>query len=439
MLFEYLPRNAQPHAGSFRFSGEKRVEDPPLVFLEYSATGIGDLEHEGGRLILPGGFEFETPSVRHRLDGVDDEVHQHLADLVEVHDQRGQPFGEVGRHRDFRLDQVHLRHIQAVAHHFVKAVGQELRFARPREMKHLLNDAIHFADLLEHVVEHFLLRRVESEFPLEHLGVEVDSREGVPDLMGNAGRQGAEGLEAFRLLEALFEFPGLGGIFFVVDNPFQFARNVENREGVIVIVAPPARMGPLAPNGLRPPQARPDRALQVGLFGLIDHSRVLLAHEVFSVNHFTRAVHAVDTHAAIDQEDAVLNGIEPDFQLALGPFHRVEKHCILDRDPQLMPDGQEQIAAFRPYAESTVVGHVQEADHLFLAHERDADDLIHRVLGHALPQCRKGDLAYGKPANRVLLVVPVHQLRRHGQKLDTIKQGRRETVMGGQLQQPFFL
>ena len=55
------------------------------------------------------------------------------------------------------LYEVHLRHIQAVAHDFIEAVGHELRIARPREMEHLLNDTVHLAYLLEYVFEHLLL------------------------------------------------------------------------------------------------------------------------------------------------------------------------------------------------------------------------------------------------------------------------------------------
>ena len=162
--------------------------------------------------------------------------------------------------------------------------------------------------------------------------------------MGDSCGQRSQRLEPFGLLKALLEFPGFGGVLLIIDHPFEVSGHVKDRKCVIVVVASPARVGALPANGLSAPQTCPDGTLDMGLLGPVDDLRVFLPDQVRPVNHLAGAVHPINPHPFINQEDGILDGVKADLQFGFRAFHRVEEHCILDGNPELVSDGPEQFA-----------------------------------------------------------------------------------------------
>src|SRR3990172_9910722 len=69
---------ARPLAGLF--SGEERVEYLLYVFRRYADAGVGDLDHgemPAARVLLAVRLDREPALLRHRVERVQDEVHEH--------------------------------------------------------------------------------------------------------------------------------------------------------------------------------------------------------------------------------------------------------------------------------------------------------------------------------------------------------------------------
>ena len=79
--------NPKPQAGAFfSLGGDKRLENRPYHLRGNAGTGIGDQNpHPSMEIILPrnmAGANHQFASIGHGILGVDDQVREHLADLV---------------------------------------------------------------------------------------------------------------------------------------------------------------------------------------------------------------------------------------------------------------------------------------------------------------------------------------------------------------------
>src|SRR5512143_2980547 len=94
--------DGKPEAGPLRLRGEERVEDVVHHVVGDPASGVAHLEHHAGPLLGKGGAcsDREGAASSHRLDGVGDEVPQHLPQLVRIHGDDGEIGEKVDHGRD---------------------------------------------------------------------------------------------------------------------------------------------------------------------------------------------------------------------------------------------------------------------------------------------------------------------------------------------------
>ena len=101
MLLHDRVRDGQPEPGALAdlLRREERIEDLGLHIRRHARTVVGDLEGDRVALdVVPRADDERAAAVgrEHRLLGVDDQVEQHLLDLVRVGKDLRQPGGERG-------------------------------------------------------------------------------------------------------------------------------------------------------------------------------------------------------------------------------------------------------------------------------------------------------------------------------------------------------
>ena len=108
-------------------------------------------------------------------------------------------------------------------------------------------------------------------------------------------------------------------------------------------------MGSLPLHRLSPPEARPNGTFGRRLVLLVEDFRIFFPDQIppFPINHLTGAIDAEDAKLVVDQEETVLDGVETDFELALGPLDGFEELRIFDGHAELIADGRQKLAPLR--------------------------------------------------------------------------------------------
>ena len=135
-----------------------------------------------------GGFDRQLAAVRHRIAGIDREIHDHLLELIgigadppeigrEHGDERNVLANEAAEHLvHLRDDAVEIEHLGL--EHLPPAVGEQLAGQRSRPLGRL-------ADLLD-IASLGIARR---QFPQQELRVAQDRRQEVIEVVGDAARE----------------------------------------------------------------------------------------------------------------------------------------------------------------------------------------------------------------------------------------------------------
>ena len=103
--------------------------------------------------------------------------------------------------------------------------------------------------------------------------------------MSDSGSKSPQRFEPLGLLQAVFQFPFLGDVFFIIDDAFHITIGIQDREGVVVIVPAPSWMGTFPLHGLSPPEAGPNRAFRGRLILPVENFGILLSDEVSPAFH----------------------------------------------------------------------------------------------------------------------------------------------------------
>ena len=169
---------------------EERIEDLRLQILGDARAIVVDLENDRFLVgIVPGADDEHAPSVRreHRLLRVDDEVEQHLLDLVAVGEHLRQAGGERIDDGDVRDALLVRAQRERFAHDLVDVHHGARRLPLARERQKVADDprgALRFAeDRLEPAAE----RRIERRLLRQPLGPAQDGRQRVVELVRDAG------------------------------------------------------------------------------------------------------------------------------------------------------------------------------------------------------------------------------------------------------------
>src|ERR1041384_2599962 len=97
-------REPEPHA-FFLLGCKERAEDVGQRRFGNADPGVGDGDHHGIRAVARGA-DRHLAAAGHRLGGVEQEIDQHLLELVGVRLDRRQPAGDIGFYPDLVVEQI---------------------------------------------------------------------------------------------------------------------------------------------------------------------------------------------------------------------------------------------------------------------------------------------------------------------------------------------
>ena len=190
---------------------EERIEDLRLHVFGHARPIVGDFEHDRVAIeVVPGADDERAATVRadHGLFGVDDEVEQHLLDLMRI----GERLGESGGKRLDGHDVVDALLVRAqrqrFADHLVEIDHGARRVALAGEGQQVADDLGGALRLAEDGLE--AAARVVVGRPLRQaFGPGEDGRERVIELVRDAGNCLPEGRELLGLEQLVVEVAGL--------------------------------------------------------------------------------------------------------------------------------------------------------------------------------------------------------------------------------------
>jgi hypothetical protein len=189
---------------AFALGREERLEASALRVLVHADAGIADFDFHvtaGERA----GAHREGAALGHRIDGIEHEIGQRLADFtLRSHDDR-----KVARELRFQVDDdsALLRHVAPararqldhLTDQIVEVHRRELhlRFARPIELAHAHHRRGHIVDRTLDDLQVPAALRAQGRFPCQQrFGVQGNRRDRVVDVVGDAARHLAERAQA---------------------------------------------------------------------------------------------------------------------------------------------------------------------------------------------------------------------------------------------------
>ena len=213
MLLHDRVGDRQPEAGALAdiLRGEERIEDLRLHVFRHARPIVGDLEHDRVAIeVVPGADDERAAAVRadHGLLGVDDQVEQHLLNLMRIGERLRQAGGERLDGRDV-VDALLVRaQRQRFANHLIEVDHRARRVALAREGQQVADDLGGALRLAEDGLE--AAARVVVGGPLRQtLGPGEDGRERVVELVRDAGDRLTERRELLGLEQLVVEVAGL--------------------------------------------------------------------------------------------------------------------------------------------------------------------------------------------------------------------------------------
>ncbi len=151
----------------------------------------------------------QSPARRHGVAAVDDEVHQHLADLARIRLDESQRRLERRRQLDVLADEP-AQHPGDVLDHLVHVQDPGLDDLLPAERQQLLREIGRLPAGVRDLAHLRPLVVGQAVVGLQHVGVAVDHREQVVEIVRHTARKPADSLNPLRLLQLLGEPRTLG-------------------------------------------------------------------------------------------------------------------------------------------------------------------------------------------------------------------------------------
>ncbi len=185
--------------------------------LRHPRAVVGDLDHDGARhavrvarvrVVLQqalAGRDLDRALPVQRLEGVDDEVREELAELVVIALDRGQAGVHVDAHDRPAARHLALGQRDRVGDHVAQRRVLDLQPDRPHELERLVHDPVGHLRFVDDVGENGLRIGRAGDLPLEHAGHHLDARQRVLDLVRNRRRHLAEGHQTIAEPLALLE------------------------------------------------------------------------------------------------------------------------------------------------------------------------------------------------------------------------------------------
>ena len=205
----------EPEAGPLRLGGEKGLEEVGLDLLAHPGPSVAHRQYRVDprlRKSQPVGFPFaqiyacrpddEAAPLRHRLPGIDHQVHDHLLDLARIGFQPHRVPAELGDQLDVLPDQA-AQHGLEVGDDAVQVQHLRLEHLPAAERQELAREGGRpdpgAPDLLD-----FPPHRVAvADSLLQELAVAGDRRQQVVEIVGDAARQPPHRFHLLRLAELL--------------------------------------------------------------------------------------------------------------------------------------------------------------------------------------------------------------------------------------------
>src|SRR5262245_8949659 len=196
----------QPEAGPARLGGEERREEVALGVLGHAGTGVRDGDREQLVAVRPAahvvarldaGGHRQLALAAERLDGVLDQVEEHLGQLRAVTEDRGQTGIELRAERDAAEAGRLALQRQDVVQDAVDVERRDLQLGRGAEPAELLHEAVQPVDLTDDDVGRLDVARI-GEARTQELRRTLDAAQRVADLVRQAERHRAHGRQAVR-------------------------------------------------------------------------------------------------------------------------------------------------------------------------------------------------------------------------------------------------
>ena len=192
------------------FGGEKRFEQAALGLPAHAASGIADREHHVApsedllfvkrgvlQLHVPG-LDRHDPAGGHRVSGVDDEIHHDLFELAAI----GQHPRQIRRQRERDVNVVAdqtAEHAGDVGDQLVHVERHGVQYLLAAEGEQLLGQPRGAAGGLHDLSEIGAVLVAERPVRVDHLAEADDHRQEVVEVVGDTGRQLADGVHLVRL------------------------------------------------------------------------------------------------------------------------------------------------------------------------------------------------------------------------------------------------
>ena len=236
-------------AGALGLGGEEGLENPRQVGGGDAAAVVRHRQHDRrllGTSRLEPRHHRQPSAVRHRLAGVENQVHEHVLEELGVGEHRRQLRLEIGAHLDVAVQAGH--DLQALCDQRCQSYGHQPRLRRPRHVEQAADHSRDPLPLADDELERRPRRVGLFHLAQQVLGVAGDDVERGPHLVGEAGGELAEqrrllGLDKLplhrrHLGSELVEGPDQ---LVVLTQPPRRGRHLERRRGVAPRVAQHAR------------------------------------------------------------------------------------------------------------------------------------------------------------------------------------------------------
>jgi hypothetical protein len=226
VLFDDAVHGGEPQAGSLAglLGGEERLENvrqnlggdpaPGILHTQADLTpgpGFGPRSGRFGRHVHHPDLEAQATALRHGVPGVDGQVHQHLLQHAHVRPYHRRSGRVIALQGDVLPDQP-AQHLDQVLHDpiQVRHAGPHVLFAA--EQQQLAGQVGTPLDGLHDLAQGANRRGMVFQLGLQQLGMTLDHRQDVVEVMRNARRQLANGLELLHLPQLRLQVLPLGEV-----------------------------------------------------------------------------------------------------------------------------------------------------------------------------------------------------------------------------------
>ena len=212
-----LPHDGQAESRSLGLGGEERVEDLFRHLRRHSGTVVGDVDHHRrhrhvsvgqqravGRGIRDPGGDLDASPAFERLVGVDEQVAEHLRQLVLIGAERRQIRRQRDVHDNTAARRLPVSHRNGRRHRLGERGAIHLQTHRPHKREHFLDDGVGHLGFADDVAHQRLDIGIVRHLAAQQRGEHFDAAERVLDFVRHDGRHLAHRREAVAQPLALF-------------------------------------------------------------------------------------------------------------------------------------------------------------------------------------------------------------------------------------------